>query len=187
MKTIYFVTGNQGKFIEVKQIMSQFNIKVKQIKIDKPEIKSNSIKEIAEDAAKNLAKKLKKPIVCEDTGFFLKAYHNFPGAHPKFIYDAIGLKGLYTLLKNKNRNAYFMTVAAYCTPSGKPKSFSGIFHGQVSKSISKKAALPGLPYDKIFIPQGYSKTWAELPEAKNKGNHRKQAFEKLARYLNCSG
>ena len=180
---IYFVTGNKGKFLEVKQIMKKYNIKVQQIKIDKPEIKSDSIKEIAEDAAKKLAQKLGKPIVCEDTGFFLKAFKNFPGAHPKFVYDGIGLKGIFKLLEGKKRDAYFMTVAAYCTPSGKPKSFSGIFHGKVSKSISKKASLPGLPYDKMFMPKGYKKTWAEIPEAKLKGNHRKQAFEKLARFL----
>ena len=183
MKTIYFVTGNQGKFQEVRKIMEPFNIQVEQIKIDKPEIKSDSIKEIAQDAAQNLAKQLNKTIVCEDTGFYLKAYKNFPGVHPKFIYDAIGLTGIFKLLENKNRQAYFMTVAAYCEPGQKAKIFEGIFQGQVADYIAEKDSHKQLPYDKIFIPGGYSQTWAELPEAKLKDNHRKQAFEKLAQYL----
>lgn len=183
MKTIYFVTGNQGKYQEVKQIMKPFGIQVEQIKINKPEIKSDSIKEIAEDAAQKLSQQLKKTIVCEDTGFFLQAFKNFPGAHPKFVYEAIGFDGIFKLLENKERAAYFMTVAAYCEPGQKAQTFEGKFNGQVADYIAKEDSHVQLPYDKIFIPHGYSQTWAEIPEAKLKDNHRKQAFEKLAHFL----
>ena len=180
---IYFVTGNKGKYLEVKEVMKEFGIKVEQIKIDKPEIKSDSIKEIAMDAAEKLAKKVGKTIVCEDTGFFLEAFKNFPGAHPHFIYNAIGLEGIFKLLKGKKRGAYFMTVAAYCKPGGKAKCFEGIFEGKVTKMISRKKTLPGLPYDKIFIPKGYKKPWAEIMHVKKKDSHRLRAFRKLAKFL----
>ena len=45
---IFFVTGNKGKFMEVQEIMKEQGIEVEQIEIDKPEIKSDSIKEIVQ-------------------------------------------------------------------------------------------------------------------------------------------
>lgn len=180
---VYFVTGNQGKFIEVSEIMKAKGIEVEQIKMDKPEIKSDSIREIAADAAEKLAQKLGKPIVCEDTGFFLEAFNNFPGAHPKFVYDAIGLEGIFKLLEGKGRKAYFMTAAAYCGPGKKAEIFEGILKGRVAEKISEEKALPGLPYDRIFVPENGEKPWSETPEIKKKSNHRKEAFEKLADFL----
>ncbi|MFC1801213.1 non-canonical purine NTP pyrophosphatase [Nanoarchaeota archaeon] len=180
---IFFVTGNKGKFMEVKEIMDGQEIEVEQIEIDKPEMKSDSIKEIAKDAAEKLANQLGKTIVVEDTGFFLKAFNNFPGAHPKFVYDGIGLEGIFKLLEGKDRSAYFKTVAAYSEPGKEAVCFEGVFEGRVADNISDVDSLPGLPYDKMFIPANGDKPWSEIPEAKKEGNHRKEAFEKLAKFL----
>ena len=39
-------------------------------------------------------------------------------------------------------------------------------------------------WDPIFIPDGYSKTWAEMtPDEKNETSMRKPALEKLAHFL----
>jgi len=180
---VYFVTGNQGKFIEVSEIMNAKGIGVEQINMDKPEMKSDSIKGIAKDAAEKLAGQLGKPIVCEDTGFFLEAFNNFPGAHPKFVFDAIGLEGIFKLLGGKKRGAYFMTATAYCEPGKKARIFEGILKGRVAERISEKKSLPGLPYDRIFIPEKGDRPWSETPEIKKKANHRKEAFGKLAEFL----
>jgi len=180
---IYFVTGNKGKYLEVKEVMNQYNIKVEHLDIDKPEIKAETIEEIAKDAAEKLAKKLKKTIVCEDTGLFFKAYHNFPGPHPKFVYEAIGFEGIFKLLEGKTREAYFMTVAAYCEPGKKAKTFEGMVEGTIAERITKKIFHVQLPYDQIFIPKGYDKPWAEIIEIKKGDSHRVRAFKKLAEWL----
>lgn len=177
---IYFVTGNPGKFNEVKECLEEIGVEVEQIKIDKPEIKSDDIVEIAEDAAKKLASELNKAIVVDDTGVFFETYENFPGAHPKFVINSIGYEGIFRLLEGKNRSAYFMTAAAYADPEGNVKSFTGKQMGRISEEI-KGNHIKGFPYDSIFVPEGHETCLAEMKE--KKASHRTTAFLKLAKWL----
>lgn len=52
------------------------------------------------------------------------------------------------------------------------------------KIISQPSGKGGFGYDPLFVPDGYSKTFAELgEEVKNKISHRAKALEKLRQYL----
>ena len=50
--TIYFATGNKGKFLEASQIAKIFGVTLKQMKIEKIEIQSDELEDIASFAAK---------------------------------------------------------------------------------------------------------------------------------------
>ena len=46
----------------------------------------------------------------------------------------------------------------------------------------------GFGYDPIFIPEGYDKTFAELPpEDKNRVSHRGRAMQKLIEFISEKG
>ena len=81
---------------------------------------------------------------------------------------------LLTNLKNvTNRDAHFKTVIALAI-SSEIKFFTGICKGIIT--FEKKGNL-GFGYDPIFIPEGHSKTFAELgKEIKNRISHRAKAF-----------
>lgn len=182
----YFVSGNAGKYIEVKDILAKHNIEVEHIKISKPEIDADKIEDIAVNSAEELAKKLDKTIIVEDTGFFLNAFENFPGSHAKFVISQIGIYGIFKLLEGKSRDAYFKCCAAYCEPGQKARVFTGIIDGQVSEDTAKLESHPQLPYDSIFIPEGCSKPWADIIEEKANDSHRLKAFNKLAEWLKAN-
>ena len=99
MKTIYFVTTNKHKFQEVKQILSEFNIEIKQLEIEKIEPREETIENISKNAAKIIADKVNHPIILEDTGLFFEDYNNFPGPLPKFVFQSIGYAGTFKLLE----------------------------------------------------------------------------------------
>jgi len=178
---ISFVTQNKFKFNEVREILEKFGIEVEKINLEKPE-EGNTIEEIAKNAAEILANKLEKAVVVEDTGVFFKAYDNFPGINSKKVFNEIGFKGLLDKLKGKDRKAQFKTVAAYCEPGKNAKLFVGVVNGFIAEEVRMKDK-DVMPYEKIFIPEGYDKVWAEIPEIKKKISHRVKAFEKLGRYL----
>ena len=184
MKEIIFITTNKHKVEEISFALKDFDIKVKQLKFEYEENKEDTMEEVSEKAVKFLAKKLKKEIIVEDTGLFFESYNNFPGALPKFVINGIGFDGVFRLLKGKNRKAYFKTVIGYCKPKGTPKLFSGEMHGKITtKVIEGRKKI--MPYDHIFIPEGYKKVIAEMSlEEKNSFSQRGKATKKLGKFLN---
>jgi non-canonical purine NTP pyrophosphatase (RdgB/HAM1 family) len=178
-----FVTTNRAKFNEVKGLLKSYDIELEQLDISYEEDHDKTISEIAANASLSLANKLKKPIVVDDTGVFFSAYKNFPGPLAKFVFQNLGYKGIFKLLKNESREGYFETAIGFCRPGGKPQVFLGRLKGRFVEK--KKLKNPGhLPYMQIFIPKGFSKTIDNFSsEEKNQISHRTQAFRQLGEYL----
>ena len=65
---------------------------------------------------------------------------------------------------------------------GKKELFEGIVKGKI---ITQKKGSEGFGYDPLFVPDGYTETFAELgADIKNKISHRAVATHKLCEYLN---
>lgn len=180
---IYFVTKNRYKVMEAREVLKKYNIEVVQVRKEKNESKDDDLIQTAEKNALMFAKKLRKKVIVEDTGFFFHAYRNFPGAHPKMMYELLGYKGLLKLLKGvKNRNAEFRTVVAY-SDGKKVKSFVGKLLGEVPKKV-RGINMDVMPYERIFVPKDNKKALAfMLRKDKNLISHRAIAFKKLGSYL----
>ncbi|HEX9721688.1 MAG TPA: RdgB/HAM1 family non-canonical purine NTP pyrophosphatase [Candidatus Paceibacterota bacterium] len=180
---VTFVTTNKHKFQEVQDILKNYAIELEHLDMEYEENHDSSLDEIARSAAKKLAEKLQKPVVLEDTGLFFEAYNNFPGALPKFVIHSIGFKGIFKLLQGESRKAYFKTMAAFCQPGQEPVLFEGIMRGEIAEEIHNQDK-DEMPYDKIFIPKGKTKTISDMTlEEKNSFSQRAQAFRKFGEYL----
>ena len=60
----------------------------------------------------------------------------------------------------------------------------GVVAGTITESARGET---GFGYDPIFVPNGFSETFAELPsETKNKISHRAQAAAALLRHFNTA-
>ncbi len=176
MKELYFVTGNDNKFKEVRELLSNKGIELKQLKLWLPEIRGSN-EEIAIDAALNAYIYLKKPLIVEDSGLFIKALNGFPGEFSKWAYEKVGLDGVLNLMKDKvDRSAYFKAVVAF-TDGKRVETFTGIVEGTISK---EKRGQSGFGYDPIFIPKGVERTFAEDPSLKLRISHRTKAFSLFA-------
>jgi len=186
MKSVLIVTSNEDKFKEISMVLNEFSIKAKRINLDFPEHGEN-IEGVAENKAKEAFRKVKKPLIVEDTGIFFSAYKDFPGGYAKRIYKSLGLTGLIKLLENKSRKAYFQTVICYYDGK-RTKTFSGKLHGTIVKKIhTDKFLRQKFPYDRIFIENKYKKPVSLLTlEEKIKISHRAKAAEKFARWLKDS-
>ena len=89
-------------------------------------------------------------------------------------------KLLAALAGISNRRAQFRTVVSLIL-NDKTYFFEGIVTGRI---IAEERGVGGFGYDSVFVPDGYDKTFAELPAAvKNSISHRARAMEQLNNFL----
>ena len=145
---IYYVTGNDLKVKLAKSIFEKRGVEVIQEDIDTPEIQSLDCKEIAEYSSKYAANLLNKPVLKNDSGFFIESLDGFPGALAKYAEDTIKAEGYIKLLEGKvNRKAYWVEVLSYCEPGKDPVSFTSYSYGRIANEVHEGH---GYDYDKIF-------------------------------------
>ncbi len=180
---LVFITTNKHKVQEVQEILKPYDIVVVQHAANYEENHDASIEEIAKQAAKKLAEEVGKPVCVDDTGLFFEAYPGFPGALPKFVYQTLGYKGILKLLDSEKKCAEFKCAVGFCEPGSEPLVFEGFMPGIITEKVFDEDN-EAMPYDRIFIPDGETKTISSLPiETKNQLSHRGKAFRKLGKYL----
>jgi XTP/dITP diphosphohydrolase len=178
---IYFATGNQNKVNEAEIILKEANCEIEQIEIPYAEVQGK-LEEVSAFGVLEVFEKFNRPVIVEDSGFFVEKLKDFPGTYSRFVQETIGNEGILKLLENEtNRNAYFKTVIGYYDGDN-IKLFTGIVKGTISTEIKDGGF--GFAYDSIFIPEGETKTFAEMTtEEKSEISHRKRAFYELKNYL----
>jgi XTP/dITP diphosphohydrolase len=177
---IVFVTGNAGKFAEIKEILASVGIEAIQRKGDYPEIQADDLEPIAAASAKAAAEDLQIPVLVDDSGIFIKALNGFPGPYSRFVEDHLGNPRILKLMENEaNRDAYFKTVIAFCEPGKAPLTFAGIVEGKIA---FEERGDNGFGFDPIFDYNG--KTFGELDiEFKNTVSHRGRALDKFIEWI----
>lgn len=181
--SLYFATRNLGKFREARLLMTEYGVTVERLDVDKVEIQSDKLEEIASYAALDLASKFKVAVIVEDAGLFVCSLRGFPGPYSSYVYKTLGLWGLLKLMDGlEDRRAYFLSAVAYSEPGGFVKVFTGRVDGFIT---SKPRGCGGFGFDPIFTPvEGDGRTFAEMDTAeKNRFSHRARAFRKLTLWL----
>jgi XTP/dITP diphosphohydrolase len=177
---LVFVTQNQHKLKELTPLFERYKVDFETTSIEKYEIRSDNIEEIAREAAKVAYETLQNPVVVDDTGFFVDALNGFPGSFAGIVLNFIGFEGILQLMTDKaHRASVFKTAVGY-SDGQHLESFVGSMSGSVAR---ESAGVGGFGYDPIFIPDGYSKTYAELTfDEKVSISHRTSAFEKFLKW-----
>jgi XTP/dITP diphosphohydrolase len=176
--SIYFITSNQNKVKEAQEILKK---KINKANLDIPEIQSLNVEEVVKDKARKAYKKIKMPVLVEDTGLYIESLNNFPGALVKWMLGTIGNEGICSLLKNE-KNRKISAKTCYCLYNGKNfHIFVGVSNGTLPQNPKGKS---DFGWDSIFVPTGYTKSFAEMSmEEKNLISMRKIALEKLKHFL----
>ena len=184
MKTIYFITGNAGKFSEIKENLKSFDIEIIQKDIGYPEIQVDTLEDVAEFGVKYIQKRFSHPFILEDAGLFIDVLEGFPGVYSKYVFYTIGCKGVLKLLEDVDsdkRTAVFRSVYAFSEPNRTHRFFTGECFGRIG--VAEKGT-GGFGYDPIFIPDGETKTFAQMSIGKkNTYSHRGKAIEKFINFL----
>jgi XTP/dITP diphosphohydrolase len=179
LSELFFASSNEHKFQEAERILANLGMQINLFKTTLEEIQSNNLNDIAEKKAIYAYDLIQKPVIIEDDGLFINALDGFPGPYSSYVYDTIGNKGIMNLLENSQvRDAKFVSIIAYCDSDCDVKLFESSIPGKISSIIEKG----GWGYDPIFIPDGESKTYANVSD-KDKFSHRSAALTKFSNWF----
>lgn len=193
MKELLVATGNEGKLLEIRQLLAGYVGQVYCL-ADFPGLPA-----VVEDGLtfeENACKKALSavratgiPVVADDSGLVVNVLGGRPGVfsaryagvgasdvenNHKLLQDLAGYSG-------QDREAFFSCAVALCFPDGTSRTFCGTLHGLL---LASPRGTQGFGYDPLFLVPEYGKTLAELDVAiKNKISHRGQAMEELRKFL----
>ena len=189
MKKFVFATNNAHKLEEVSTILGSkielLSMKNINCNVDIPET-ADTLEGNALIKAKYIFNNYHLDCFADDTGLEVEALNGAPGVYSaRYAGDAhnseANMQKLLSDLEGiENRKAQFRTVFALII-DGKDHLFEGIVKGVITKN---RRGTSGFGYDPIFIPEGYTQTYAEMGnELKNKISHRALATNKLCNFL----
>ncbi|MGC9075438.1 MAG: RdgB/HAM1 family non-canonical purine NTP pyrophosphatase [Candidatus Bipolaricaulaceae bacterium] len=180
-------TGNPAKLAEILEILGEMPgitwVSASELNLPEPREEGKTLEENAIIKAVTYAKLSGLPAIAEDTGLEVEALGGAPGVlSSRFSgkekdYAANNRKLLELLSGVEDRRAQFRTVAVLALPDGRFWTSVGVLPGRIAHEPRGSG---GFGYDPLFIPEGGTRTLAELsPSEKNKISHRRKALEGL--------
>ncbi len=181
-RSIPFATGNSGKVLEARIILSPFRIRPLPFDGKGVEVQASTVSEVAAYAARTASRKYRRALIVEDAGLFVEALSGFPGPFSSYVFKTVGIAGLLRLLeRERSRKASFRSAVAFCAPSGEPVVFEGIVSGRILRS---PVGAGGFGFDPVFVPDGRKKSMAQMTlEEKCRVSHRGVAMRKFGSWF----
>ena len=194
MRSLLLGTRNPGKAIEIKSILagSGWSFSSLQDFPDVGEAEENFVT-FAENAiakARFYASATGLCALADDSGLEVAALNGAPGVFSaRYAGATASDAGRRALLlselaqtRDSDRRARFVAVVAIAHPDGEILNLSeGICEGAITFA---PRGTSGFGYDPLFVPDGYSQTFAELPDTvKNLISHRARALMRTRDFL----
>lgn len=190
MLHLVLATRNPGKLAEIRALLDGLPVElshagdypgVPDVEEDAPTLEGNAAKK-----AEVLHAHTGLPALADDTGLEVAALDGRPGVRSaryagEQADDAANRAKLLEELNGvADRKARFRTVIAYTDGTG-VHTFEGICEGHI---VETPRGTGGFGYDPLFVPDGETRTFAELPaHEKNAISHRGRALRAFAAYL----
>lgn len=193
METIVAATRNRHKIEEIEKILKEFDMSIVsrddagvpdvEIVEDGDTFEANSFKKASE-----IMKLSGRPSIADDSGLCVDFLGGAPGVmSARFTPsgdDEENNRKVLELLKGvpfEERTARYVAVITLVYPDGRTVSARGECEGHI---IEEERGTNGFGYDPMFQPEGYDRTFGELPsELKNRISHRAKALVKLREKL----
>ncbi len=178
-------THNKGKFIEMSDLLPKKIKKISPIDLDikSPIENGKTFEENSEIKAEFFCKNSNLVTLSDDSGLEVDALNGEPGIFSSRFAEDLGgfenaMKKILERIKkiNKGSKAQFISSLTIQWPDGKKITETGVIKG----TLTDIRGTNGFGYDPIFVPEGYSKTFAEMNyKEKLKIDHRQIAYKKL--------
>ena len=185
-KHLVVASHNRGKVAEITDLLAPYPLKIisiAELGLPAPEETGKTFIDNALIKAQAAVEGCGLPCLADDSGISVEALCGEPGifsarwAGPDRNFN-LAMTTVNEKLGNKtNRRAYFVSALTLAWSDGYSESFEGRIYGTI---IWPPRGSSGFGYDPMFMPDGYNKTFGEIPyDEKQRISHRAMAFEKL--------
>lgn len=196
MSRIVLATHNRGKLAELRRILGGLDVAGLDEFPGAPDVPETELtfEGNALLKARAIAAFTGLPAVADDSGLCVDALNGMPGvlsarwsgrfgdtaddrdtANLRLVLDQLGD------VADERRGAAFVCAAVLVVPGGAEHCVEGRLRGAV---IRAPRGAGGFGYDPVFVPDGETRTTAEMPpEEKDAISHRGQAFRALAELI----
>jgi non-canonical purine NTP pyrophosphatase, rdgB/HAM1 family len=189
MKKIIFATSNEGKMIEIREILNGLDIELLSLKDAglNPDIVENGETFEANSIikAKTVMELTGEIVLADDSGLEVDFMDKAPGVYSaRFMGEdtSYDIKNQYIIdqlakASEEERSARFVCVIACAFPTGEVVTRRATIEGYIAKEICGEN---GFGYDPIFYVPEYQCTTAQMkPEQKNEISHRGKALRAI--------
>lgn len=185
---LVIASHNRGKIPEFARLLAPLQLTLSSaadLGLPEPEETGTTFEANAAIKARAIAEACGQICLSDDSGLAVEALGGDPG-----VYSArwageprdfnVAMQRVETALQGKeNRRAKFITVLALCWPDGAVEFFAGEVVGAL---VWPPRGTEGFGYDAMFVPDGYTQTFGEMPpEQKALISHRGAACTALLR------
>jgi XTP/dITP diphosphohydrolase len=188
MITLVIATRNPGKTSEIRDLLSGFAVRIKNLDnfgpIPEVEEDGDTFDDNAYKKASFAAKVLGIPALADDSGLVVEALGGAPGVYSaryagENATDEQRCNKLLNELKTKtNRNAAFECVISIAVPAGPALTYEGRCEGVIAEH---PVGENGFGYDPVFYYPPLEKTFAQLTrEEKSRVSHRGNALREIS-------
>ena len=162
MASLTFITGNQSKADYMSRYLAH---PVNHQKLDLYEIQSLDIQTVVKHKVTQAYNIVGSPVIVEDISLEFEALGRLPGTFIKYFVSEIPYETICRMLDSFSRKATAKCAIGYYNGT-RLELFENSLKGEISPHPRGDK---GFDWDKIFIPEGYEQTRAEMNEA----NYRK--------------
>lgn len=186
---IVIASQNKGKIVEISDLLSPLGFIVSsasEYTNIEPEEDADTFEGNALIKARFVHKTTQLSSLADDSGLVIPALGGDPG-----VYSARWAEnGDFSIAMSKVQErltpdmdpaAYFVCALAFIDVDGKECVFTGTCHGHIQFPAK---GLSGFGYDPIFVPNGETRTFGEMPYTEKKQySHRSHAFKQFQHFL----
>ena len=194
---LFLASGNAHKVADLQALADATKLPIEIISAravgGMPEVAEDTGTFVGNARKKALALRAKLPadawVLADDSGVCVDALGGGPGVESAYYagpeHDAVAnLAKLVAVMRevpDGKRGGHFLCALLVAGPGGAEHVFEGVCGGELRR---EPRGGEGFGYDPIFVPTGYTQTYAELGDAvKNTISHRARAWAKLAEWI----
>jgi XTP/dITP diphosphohydrolase len=189
-------THNPGKLVEMRDLIAPYGIDVVSagdLGLPEPDETGTTFRENARIKATAAANASRLPAFADDSGLAVDALKGAPGifsarwagSDKDFAGAMQRIENELAATSGENRRAHFVSALCVAWPDGHVEEFEARVDGSL---VWPPRGIQGFGYDPMFLPNGHSRTFGEMPSEEKHGlpprgkglSHRARAFVMLA-------